>query len=108
RHQGRYFLVDWKSNHLGDRVEDYGKDALLEAMVKNHYVLQYHLYCVALDRYLKNRLAGYAYDEHFGGVFYVFLRGVDPDRGPEYGVFRARPDKGVIEGLSDALMGEGS
>jgi exodeoxyribonuclease V beta subunit len=103
RHDGKYYLVDWKSNHLGDAVEDYGEEVLKEAMVKNHYVIQYHLYCVALDRYLRRRLEGYSYDRHFGGVFYVFLRGV----GPGYGVFRARPDEASLERLAGTLMERG-
>ncbi len=103
-HEGRYYLIDWKSNHLGDKVEDYHPHALLNSMVKDGYVLQYHLYCVALHRYLSNRLEGYAYKEHFGGVFYVYLRGVDPARGSEYGIFRAKPEKETIDQLSRALM----
>ncbi len=107
-HGGKYFLVDWKSNHLGDTVEDYHRDALAAAMAREGYVLQYHLYCVALNRYLRNRLEGYAYDAQFGGVIYVFLRGVDPAKGPEYGIFRARPDGEDVARLAGILMGETS
>ncbi len=103
-HEGKYYLIDWKSNHLGDTVEDYSQDALLKSMIRDNYILQYHLYCVALDQYLKQRLQGYNYDEHFGGVFYVYLRGVDPGRGPEYGIFRARPDEENLVKLSEVLM----
>jgi exodeoxyribonuclease V beta subunit len=106
-HEGRYYLIDWKSNHLGNSVEDYGQDALLKSMIRDNYILQYHLYTVALHRYLKNRLEGYSYDKHFGGVFYVYLRGVDPARGPEYGIFRARPDEGAVERLCDVLLDTG-
>lgn len=102
---GRYYLVDWKSNHLGDSVEDYHQKALLHAMVGEGYVLQYHLYCVALHRYLRQRVEVYDYDEHFGGLFYVFLRGVDPCRGMGYGVFSARPEKETIEGLEGMIVG---
>jgi len=107
RHDGKYYLVDWKSNHLGDHVEDYRQDALLHVMVRDGYVLQYHLYCVALHRYLVQRLEGYDYDEHFGGVFYVFLRGVDPGKGMAYGVFRARPGREVIGALEDTIVDGG-
>jgi exodeoxyribonuclease V beta subunit len=103
-HQGKYYLIDWKSNHLGDRVEDYGQDALLQSMIRDGYILQYHLYMVALHQYLKHRLQGYSYDEHFGGVFYVFLRGVDPSMGPEYGIFSTRPDEEDLIKLSEVLI----
>lgn len=107
RHDGKYYLVDWKSNHLGDHVEDYSQDALSHVMVRDGYVLQYHLYCVALHRYLGQRLEGYDYDEHFGGVFYVFLRGVDPGRGMACGVFRARPGREVIGTLEGMIVDGG-
>jgi hypothetical protein len=104
RHDGKYYLIDWKSNHLGNSVIDYHQAALSRAMVENHYILQYHLYTVALHQYLMHRLEGYSYDEHFGGVFYVFLRGVDPEVGPEYGIFRARPDGEKIVQLTGMLL----
>lgn len=107
RHDEKYYLVDWKSNHLGDHVEDYSQDALSHVMVRDGYVLQYHLYCVALHRYLGQRLEGYDYDEHFGGVFYVFLRGVDPGRGMACGVFRARPGREVIGTLEGMIVDGG-
>jgi exodeoxyribonuclease V beta subunit len=103
-HEGRYYLIDWKSNHLGGNVEDYGQDALLKSMISDNYILQYHLYTVALHQYLRHRLEGYSYDDHFGGVFYVYLRGVDPARGPEYGIFRARPDEEDLVKLSEVLI----
>jgi exodeoxyribonuclease V beta subunit len=102
----RFYLVDWKSNHLGDSVEDYDPRGLADAMVREYYLLQYHLYVVALDRYLAMRLPGYRYEDHFGGVYYVFLRGVHPDVGPHYGVFRDRPPQTLIETLSSTLLGE--
>ncbi|MBX3463794.1 MAG: UvrD-helicase domain-containing protein [Planctomycetes bacterium] len=71
----RHWIVDWKSNHLGDRAEDYGPEALATAAVDGDYVLQYHLYVLALHRQLRARLPGYDYDRHQGGVCYAFLRG---------------------------------
>ncbi|MDI6795394.1 MAG: exodeoxyribonuclease V subunit beta [Desulfatibacillaceae bacterium] len=90
-HQGRYFLLDYKSNHLGDSVEDYNSRALAQAMISHHYYLQYHIYALALSRHLAGILPGYDYEKHFGGVFYLFLRGMNPAKGPEYGVFKDRP-----------------
>jgi len=106
RFDGRYYLVDWKSNHLGNHVRDYCPKALATAMQREYYVLQYHLYAVALDRYLAMRLRGYDYEKHFGGVFYIFLRGVDPAAGARYGVFHDRPLQGLIRDLSAVLAGD--
>jgi len=103
-HGGRFYLIDWKSNHLGGRREDYGREALAAVMQDDLYVLQYHLYAVALHEYLKGRVKDYEYDRHFGGAFYVFLRGVDPAKGPETGIFRDRPARGLIEALSEGLV----
>ena len=89
----RFFLVDWKSNLLGMEVRDYGPEAMAMEMKKQFYILQYHLYLVALNQYLKRRVPDYDYERHFGGVFYIFLRGVDPEIGPEFGVFRDRPGR---------------
>jgi len=100
---GRFYLIDWKSNYLGSRVEDYNQQALMEMMKSHYYILQYHLYTVALNQYLKVRFKGYKYDEHFGGVYYIFLRGVDPAIGSDYGIFRARPSKDIIEALIDGV-----
>ena len=105
RVEDRYYLVDWKSNFLGARVEDYGSETLDRAMEENFYILQYTFYTLALNRYLKLRAQGYDYDRHFGGVFYVFLRGVDPGKGPEFGVYRDKPRRGLIEALSEELIG---
>jgi exodeoxyribonuclease V beta subunit len=104
RFNGRYYLVDWKSNDLGATIEDYGREGMSAAMQKGLYVLQYLIYTVAVDRYLGLRLPDYRYEDHFGGVFYIFLRGVDPDRGPEYGIFRARPSEDLIRRLAAEMM----
>jgi exodeoxyribonuclease V beta subunit len=104
RFDGRFYLVDWKSNLLGDRPEDYRAEALARVMAERFYVLQYHLYTVALDQYLRIRLPGYDYGQHFGGVFYIFLRGVDPDLGPECGIFKDRPARQLVEALRETLI----
>jgi exodeoxyribonuclease V beta subunit len=99
---GRYYVVDWKSNRLGNRVEDYDHVAMAAEIRRRQYHFQYQLYTVALDRYLRHRLPGYDYTKHFGGVFYIFLRGVDPAR-PEFGIFRDRPKEKFIRELEQLL-----
>ena len=75
-HNDRFYILDWKSNHLGMKTSDYDQGAMHESMCRSAYILQYHLYTLALDRLLKVRLPGYSYDKHFGGVIYLYLRGI--------------------------------
>jgi len=105
RFEDRYYLVDWKSNFLGPSVEDYGAKNLAKAMEENFYALQSTGYTLALNQYLKLRAQGYDYGRHFGGIFYVFLRGVDPGKGPEFGVYRDKPRQDLIEALTEELIG---
>ncbi len=102
-HEGRFYIVDYKSNHLGDAVIDYDQAQLKAAMLEHRYDLQYLIYAVALHRYLKHRLKEYAYGQHFGGVYYLFLRGMDAQQGSDYGVYYAKPESDLIREL-DALF----
>ena len=104
---GRYYVIDYKSNHLGNHASDYGADALAKAMLEHRYDLQYLIYLVALHRYLRCRLPGYDYDRHFGGVFYLFVRGMEGAAGSRNGVYRDRPARTILEAL-DALFLNGS
>jgi exodeoxyribonuclease V beta subunit len=99
----RFYLVDWKSNYLGDSIESYAPAVLQRAMEENYYILQYHLYVVALHRYLSLRKADYEYTQHFGGVYYIFVRGVDPQHGSAYGIYHDRPAYELITSLSNYL-----
>ncbi len=101
RHKGCYYIVDYKSNHLGDEPGSYTPQALATSMAQHHYHLQYLLYTLALHRYLQTRLQGYNYERHFGGVYYLFLRGMEPGQAGQ-GIYRARPALELIQGL-DAL-----
>ncbi len=103
--QGRFYLVDWKSNLLGSRVEDYGAAALEGEIRRRHYYFQYQFYTVALDRYLRLRLPGYRYEQHFGGVYYLFLRGIDPAR-PQFGIHRDRLSEPLVRALGRLLIGD--
>ncbi|NTW82403.1 MAG: exodeoxyribonuclease V subunit beta [Chlorobiaceae bacterium] len=101
---GRYYLLDWKSNHLGGSIDDYGPEAMRQAMQQNLYPLQYLLYTVALNRYLSLRVKNYRYGTHFGGVIYVFLRGVDKKIGEKRGFYRDYPPEALIEALTNLLI----
>jgi len=101
---GRFYVLDYKSNYIGDKLEDYGMEALGQAMVEHGYDLQYLIYVVALHRYLKQRLPDYNYEMHIGGVYYLFLRGMSPERGAKSGVYSGRPTAEEIEALNQLFM----
>jgi exodeoxyribonuclease V beta subunit len=105
-HNGRYYIIDWKSNHLGYRREEYGPAGLRESMARHAYILQYHLYTLALDRMLRLRLPGYDYDTHCGGAVYVFLRGVSAAPGV-YGIYHHKPSAGFINRAGELLLAKG-
>ncbi|KZN62377.1 exodeoxyribonuclease V subunit beta [Pseudoalteromonas luteoviolacea] len=83
RWQDKYYILDYKSNYLGDKVEDYNDENLHSAMSSHQYHLQYLIYTVALHRLLKYRLKNYQPHAHLGGVYYLFLRAL-PDGGGIY------------------------
>jgi len=96
RHNGKFFIADWKSNRLDG---GYGRQSLDECMDAAGYHLQYKLYTVAVLRWLKQAL-GDRFDagSHFGGVFYFFLRGMQP--ASENGVYFVPPaELGPLEHL---------
>ena len=70
-------------------------------MTQHQYHLQYLIYTVAVHRMLKQRIANYDYEEHFGGAYYLFLRGLN--RHNEHGVFFARPTLEQIDQLDRHL-----
>ncbi len=107
RFQGRYFLLDWKSNHLGDSGTDYHPKRIRTVMAEEYYFLQYHLYVLALDRFLRLRLPGYDYESDFGGVYYLFIRGMPPEGDPGGGIFFDRPEHGLVEALRVQLVKTG-
>jgi len=106
RHAGRFYIVDYKSNRLGDRLTAYERKGLHAAIRHHRYDLQYLIYTLALHRFLGRRLPGYDYPTHFGGVYYLFLRGMRPRLGPRCGIWYERPPQRLIAAL-DRLFADG-
>lgn len=97
--KNRWYVLDWKSNFLGSQSEDYHPAALEKAMTENRYHLQYLLYSTAWWRHISPSQPTW---DQFGGVLYLFLRGLSP-RTPGAGIYFTRPDEAVIRGL-EALL----
>ncbi len=95
-HEGRYYVLDYKSN----RLASYAQPLLQGAILEHRYDVQYTLYTLALHRLLKSRLPDYDYDLHVGGAIYLFLRGMDQAGG---GVFFDRPPRALIAALDQAF-----
>ncbi|MBM9535940.1 exodeoxyribonuclease V subunit beta [Desulfobulbus alkaliphilus] len=100
--EGRYFVLDYKSNYLGEEQSAYGQEAMARAMAGHRYDLQYLLYTLALHRLLKARLPRYDYERDVGGVVYLFLRGVNESG---QGVYADKPPASLISAL-DKLFKE--
>ncbi len=104
--RGQYFILDYKSNYLGDDHAAYHQVATHEAMSEHRYDVQLVIYTLALHRLLQLRIADYDYDVHMGGAYYLFLRGLQAnDQQHHYGQYFHKPDKQLIESL-DALIKE--
>ncbi|OQS36611.1 exodeoxyribonuclease V subunit beta [Chromobacterium haemolyticum] len=97
---GRIYLVDYKSNHLGGRHEDYRAERLAESIAQEHYYLQYLIYCVALRRYFSVR--GVDFAARFGGVRYLYLRGVGVEA---CGIWSDQPAPALLEALDQWFAG---
>lgn len=98
---GRFLVVDYKTNHLGEQLDDYAPERLAEAMLHSHYPLQALLYSVVAHRFLRWRVPGYDPEVHLGGVLYLYLRGMAP--GSDTGVFSWRPPASLVVALSEVL-----
>ncbi|MGF2687365.1 exodeoxyribonuclease V subunit beta [Marinobacter sp. DUT-3] len=102
-HNGQYYVLDYKSNTLGENDNAYTDQAMGDAILDKRYDLQYVLYLLALHRLLKARLPDYDYDRHIGGAVYLFLRGVNSATG---GAFTDKPPRALIEQLDALFDGE--
>ena len=96
QHDGRYWVLDYKSNGL----PNYAPDTLNQAVLDKRYDVQYVLYLLALHRLLSSRLPDYNYDRHVGGAVYLFLRGLHSEGA---GVHHIKPPLSLIQQLDLAF-----
>jgi exodeoxyribonuclease V beta subunit len=108
-HDGRFHILDYKSNRLGSgvRLSDYSAPQLERAMAADHYRFQALLYTVALDRYLRQRIVNYRCEAHLGEAIYLFVRavGIAPDSAPDAGVWTQHFDPALIAAVDGVLVG---
>lgn len=100
-HAGRWYVVDYKTNHLSDFTRDYDGERMTAAMSESHYFLQYHLYTLAVTRFLRRYEPGFDYERSFGGALYLFMKGMRPGRST--GIFFEKPPLARLRALSRAF-----
>lgn len=104
-HAGRFHVLDYKGNWLGERLADYAGDALRAAMDHSHYRLQALLYTVAVHRLLRQRIPGYAPEKHLGGYAYLFVRAAG--LAPGAGVFAERFPDALVQAVDAVFAAQG-
>ncbi len=92
-HEDRFYLLDYKTNWLGTGVEDYNPENMRKAMDQHDYWLQAAIYTAALNTYLETSMQGYDRERNFGGVFYLFVRGISECRSEQNGVLFIPPEE---------------
>ncbi len=102
-YKNKYYIIDYKSNWFGDDLFFYNKNNLYKMMSYHKYDIQYQLYVIALHKYLKLNIINYNYKLNFGGVYYIFLRGLllDIYNNSYYGIFYTKPKWKLIKKLSN-------
>ena len=104
-HDGRYYVVDWKSNFLGESSSDYLPERISRSIAKERYHLQFSLYTVALDAHLSRCLGkDWDYERDFGGVYYLYLRGFGTHPEGKHGAFFHRPSADFVAKLRSILQ----
>ena len=105
RWEGRYYVLDYKTNLLGATRADYAASRLPSAIRAHDYDLQYLIYLVALQRFLRARLgADYDYERHVGGALYLFVRGMR--EGDTAGIHHDRPARALIDAIDAWCAGD--
>lgn len=99
----KYYLLDYKTNWLGENNDFYSQSKMEKNIIKNRYELQYQLYTLALHRFLKHRIKFYNYETNFGGIYYLFIRGMDRTFSNN-GVFFCRPSWNFIKALDNLFQ----
>ena len=103
RFNNKHYLIDYKSNYLGNTYEKYTQDFMKKTVSDHNYDLQYLIYCLALHRFLRQKIPNYCYEGAFGGVRYLFLRGMQGATDGSTGVFSDLPPVELINELNQLV-----
>ncbi|CAL4324495.1 RecBCD enzyme subunit RecB [Buchnera aphidicola (Eriosoma grossulariae)] len=98
----KYYILDYKSNWLGENNKYYSSLNIKNEMIKHRYDLQYQIYSIALHRYLKQRIKNYTFKNYFGGIFYFFIRAADGSN-KNNGIFYQAIPKNLIQKLNQII-----
>ncbi|QJC37499.1 exodeoxyribonuclease V subunit beta [Enterobacteriaceae endosymbiont of Donacia thalassina] len=99
----KYYILDYKSNWLGNSYIDYRKKYIENDICLNRYDIQYQIYSLALHKYLKYRISNYSYDKYFGGVIYLYIRGIN-NKENKNGIWETKPSFQLINELNKLFI----
>ncbi len=103
----KYYLIDYKSNFLGGHFEDYSQENIFKSIFESRYDVQILFYTLTLHRFLKNNIPDYSYEKDFGGVMYLYFRGLKADTpSTSSGVFFTKPKEKIVLMLDRLFNGE--
>ena len=103
-HEGKYWVLDYKSNSVATDDNGYHDAALASAMASHRYDVQGAIYMLALHRLLRSRLGDdYDPDQHMGGAVFFFLRGISNEA--THGCYHLPATRSFLEEL-DQLVSE--
>ncbi|HXE78077.1 MAG TPA: UvrD-helicase domain-containing protein [Rhodanobacter sp.] len=102
QHGGRFHVLDYKGNYLGETLADYQGEALRASMDQHRYRFQALIYTVAVDRYLRQRLgSAYRRGQHLGECIYLFVRAAG--LAPDAGIWRHRFPDALLTAVGEVL-----
>ncbi|WP_343034352.1 UvrD-helicase domain-containing protein [Enterobacteriaceae endosymbiont of Donacia versicolorea] len=93
----KYYIIDYKTNWLGYNSKYYQKKYLEKDICLNRYDIQYHIYTLALHKYLNYRINNYNYEKNFGGIIFLYIRGIHKKK--KNGIWEIKPSYKIISKL---------
>ncbi len=101
----KYYIVDYKSNWFGNNILYYNKTNIIKNIIFKRYDIQYQIYSIALHNYLNLFIKNYDYSLNFGGIYYIFMRGlfIENNYRSYNGILFIKPNKKLIFKLNDLL-----
>lgn len=101
----KFYMIDYKSNYLGNSYSRYTQQKILKSIFESRYDVQILFYSLALYRFLKTNLPNFSYENDFGGVMYLYLRGMNSFDARSSGQFYVKPSEALIERLDKLFNG---